>query len=209
MNRPGRSIHFIDGPMHRKCRDLSPIKPFVNGDFAIRMRGVAMPCQSLSQQPVEEITRLIQSFLRPVFGSVGTLSLQQAASRGPTRISLAIGKTHSRRRRWSPDKRISIQRVHSYSSVRLGEPLRGRLYSRRRGDAPGGPQALSAHSRDDPLAIMLRNQHDPSLAFQSCSSRWRWTDLTLLAGDSLGEFGDRSHDRIRNRCWFKPTSPTS
>lgn len=53
---------------------------------------------------------------------------------------------------------------------------------------------VSAHSRDDPLATVSQcssNEHEPSLASEKLLPRCLCTDLTLLAGDSMDEFGDR------------------
>lgn len=147
--------------------------------------------RSLSQQHAVEGRPLIQSLRRPVFVRSATLSLQQAASRWVTRIFLAIGRTYS--------ERASSRRINEFVSNGFQCPL-GRappgtalLAPRRRRSR--SPQAVSAHSRDDPLATepeCSSNEHDPVSLARICSSRCLLTDLTLLAGDSLDEFGDRS-----------------
>lgn len=108
MNRPGRSIHSI-GQLLRKYRDPLPIKFFPQRRLRFRDARVATPIlqlpQSLSQQPAARDRPLIQSFLRPVFGSVGALSLQQQASRGTTRMFLAMHRTYFLRCRWPLHRR--------------------------------------------------------------------------------------------------------
>jgi hypothetical protein len=193
MNRPGRSIHFIDGSLAPEVPgpvaglNLSSTETSLSGR-ARRNAKLAIVPVLITHQPAVRDRPLIQSFLRPVFGSVGTLSLQRAASRGATRISLAIRRTYFLR-------------------------CRGPSHRRNRpSDAPG------AHKRSPRIRVTILSRPCRSAAATSmsrvslgriCCSRWLGTDLTLLAGDSLDEFGDRSHDRIRTRCWFKPTSPTS
>ena len=97
----------------------------------------------------------------------------------------------------------------SYSLACLGELLRGRLYSRRRGDAPG------AHKRSPRLRVTILSRPVADRSATSTIARslrqnfppWLWADLTLVAGDSLYEFRDRSGDRIRNRLLVQTNIP--
>jgi hypothetical protein len=114
---------------------------------------------------------------------------------------LAIAPVFSRtagRKRSAPNSKLpAVLPAHAC----LGEPLRGRLYSRRSGDAPG------AHKRSPRLRVTILSRpiaERPATSTIAGSlrqnfPRWLWADLTLLAGDSSDEFRDRSGDRIRNR----------
>ncbi|WLB24659.1 ParA family protein [Bradyrhizobium japonicum] len=77
-----------------------------------------------------------------------------------------------------------------------GEYVAGLVIDLAMVSSTGAPALLTAtvSIAVDDAALFL-----PSMALRAA--------LTLLAGDSLDEFADRSHDRIRSRCWFKPTSP--
>lgn len=170
MNRPGRSIQFVD-------RSIAPEMP--------RARPIAgLNLSSMETSPSSCPRRNAQLAFAPV------LITTAACKRSALNSKLAAALT-------------ALPAWRAPSGTALLAPPRRRFRS---------PQAVSAPSRDDPLATAAQS------AQQRARSRPRvpefpplevWTDLTLLAGDSPDEFRDRSGDRIRDCCWFKPTSATT
>lgn len=91
MNRPGRSIHFIDRSIAPKRRVPSPDYTFPQRILRYRDARIAIPSlqlrRSLSQRHAVEGQPLIQSFIRPVVGRSAMPLQQPSLERGDTNLS--------------------------------------------------------------------------------------------------------------------------